>query len=246
MGELHHFGRRIENRLKPRDRTHDGVADHRRDQTGHQRLDLEILRVKNFRADDGARQRRFENGGDAGSQSGGQGDVAFPRREFEGLGDAGAGGGPDLRDRPFATGSQTAADGDGGGDQFEDGRSESDLFIGMKGPDGRVGADARRFRGQFPDQQTADQTGGARDQRQQPRPGHVENIFSRTAFTARHRRRVAHNRAEHVMRGQMNAPNQRQRPEPRANADQNADESPLAEKGCAFSDVGNFFGPNPL
>ena len=48
------------------------------------------------------------------------------------------------------------------------------------------------------------------------------------------------------MRGQMNAPDQRQGPNPRANADQDANESPLAEKGCALSDVGNFFEPKPL
>jgi hypothetical protein len=48
------------------------------------------------------------------------------------------------------------------------------------------------------------------------------------------------------MRCQMNAPDQHHGPNPRANADQDADESPLAEKGCALSDVGNFFKPKPL
>src|SRR5882724_6837156 len=109
MVELRHLRRRIEYWLKAGRRTDDGVADDGRDQPGHERFDLEVFFVKNFRGDNGAGERGFKNGGDACAESGGQGDVAFAGGEFEQICDAGSGSCADLGDGTFTAGSQAAA-----------------------------------------------------------------------------------------------------------------------------------------
>ncbi len=139
-----------EHGLKSGHRTDDGVTDDGSHQAGHQRFHFEIFLVKNFRGDDRARQRRFENRGDAGAQSGGQRNVAFARGQFEQVGNAGAGGGADLGDGTFAARSQSPADRDGGRDQFENRDVEFNFFILVKCADGGVGADAGGGRSKFP------------------------------------------------------------------------------------------------
>ena len=48
------------------------------------------------------------------------------------------------------------------------------------------------------------------------------------------------------MRYRFNAPDQRERPEPRPDADQDSNESPFAQKGRPFPKVGRPQQPNPV
>ena len=98
MLKIQYLRRRAEDGLKARERTHDGIAHHRSDQARNQRLNLEILRVENLRADNRSGERCFEDCGDARSQSRGQRDVAFPRGELQCVGDAGTRRSADLCD----------------------------------------------------------------------------------------------------------------------------------------------------
>ena len=141
---------------------------------GHQGLDFEVLLVKNLRGDDGSGQRRLKDRGDAGAQPCSQGNVPFPRRKFQEVGNAGAGGGTDLGNRPFPSRRETSADGDGRSDQLEDRRLEVELLAVVECPNRRVRANSRGLRSEFPGQKSTHQTGRRGDQREHPEAAHVE------------------------------------------------------------------------
>ena len=77
--ELRHAFGQAKDRLEPRDCAYDRVADHRSNYSRHQRFHLKVLRVEDFRRDEGPGQRRLEDGGDARAEPRGQRHVAFMR-----------------------------------------------------------------------------------------------------------------------------------------------------------------------
>jgi hypothetical protein len=243
MGELGCQLRGIEDGLETGDSADDGVPDNGGDEAGNEGFDLEVFLVEDFRGDDGAGERSFENGGDARAQAGRESDVALAGRKPEKVGDGCASGGADLGDGAFAPGGHSAADGDGGSNEFEGGGLETDFLAVVEGANGGVGADARCLRGKLPGQKPADQARYASDERQNPQTTNVVSVVGGPTFAAGKRRRVIYKGSENELRDEADEPGQSQSAKTRADADEDADEAPFAKEGSLFAKFGDSFQP---
>ena len=156
--KLRHPSRQAEDRLEPGDRAHDRVADDRSNHPRHQRFHFEVFGVEDLRRDERPGQRRLENCGDARAQSRGQRHVALAGGELEqrprcsqpvaapiwAMGPSR----PEVRPPPIVSAEVISLKMAVGNRIF---------CAPVEGPDGRIGAYARRFGRKPPGQKAAQQ-----------------------------------------------------------------------------------------
>jgi hypothetical protein len=154
---------------------------------GHQGVALDVgVSVEDLAGEHRSGQRSPEDGTDAGSHTGREHDPAVPSREFEQPAEEGAEAGPDLGDRPFATGRSAGAQGNRRRDRLDDRDPAADLApLVMEGVNRRVGAVAFGLGSEAVDQQAGGQAADGHHGHEQPGPELTRHRLEDRSFSDR-------------------------------------------------------------
>ena len=230
-------GLHAEDRGKPLDRPEDRVGDDGRGEGGHEGLRLDVVAVHQLGAEQGAAERRPEDGPDARGHAHGNRDPGIPGIEVEDAPEEGPEPGADLRRGSLAATGSTRSDGDRRGDELDERDAAADAArVVVERGDGRIGPVALGLGGPAEDDDPGDQPTERDHERDGPR---ARGVGDGGATLARRRRRgIAREHAQEEVRGEIERGVEEDRAEAADHADPGPEGEPLAQVGAPNGGAG--------